>query len=215
MKTPKTKQSRIIGIMVFLFVALFATDLVVRYGPWSGADTQNSMAALASQSGGAPTAEALEAMPILELKLNDGTVTIRLRPDLAPEHVARIVELSQSGFYDNIVFHRVIEGFMAQTGDPTGTGMGGSDLPDLEAEFTDEVSFQRGVLGMARSPNPNSANSQFFITYADASFLDGQYTIFGEVIEGMEFVDNIRKGAPGSGQVDNPDKIISMRLKTE
>ncbi|MCF6327116.1 MAG: peptidylprolyl isomerase [Devosiaceae bacterium] len=157
----------------------------------------------------------MEEMPILELKLSDGTVAIRLRPDLAPQHVARIVELSQDGFYDGIVFHRVIEGFMAQTGDPTGTGMGGSDLPDLSAEFTDEVSFQRGVLGMARSANPNSANSQFFITYADASFLDGQYTIFGEVIEGMEFVDNIRKGAPGSGQVDNPDKIISMRLKVE
>jgi len=215
MKISKTRQSRIIGVMVFLFVALFATDLVVRYGPWSGANSQGSMAALAAQNGDAPTSEAMNEMPVLELKLNDGTVTIRLRPDLAPQHVARIVELSQSGFYDGIVFHRVIEGFMAQTGDPTGTGMGGSDLPDLSAEFTDEVSFQRGVLGMARSANPNSANSQFFITYADASFLDGQYTIFGEVIEGMEFVDNITKGVPGSGQVDNPDKIISMRLKAE
>ncbi len=214
MKINDTKRGRIVGIMVFLFVALFATDLLVRYGPWSNGGAQSSMAALASQNGGA-SANELETMPVIELTLDYGTVAIRLRPDLAPEHVARIIELSQAGFYDGIVFHRVIEGFMAQTGDPTGTGMGGSDLPDLQAEFTDKVSFQRGIVGMARSANPNSANSQFFITFGDASFLDGQYTIFGEVIEGMEFVDNIRKGDPASGQVDNPDKIISMRLKVE
>lgn len=217
MKNPPSKQAKIIGVLIFLFVAVFATDILVRYGPWSSSASQGGMAALAGQSGGSSEEAApFEGeMPVLELELDSGTVTIQLRPDLAPEHVARIVELSEAGFYDGIVFHRVIEGFMAQTGDPTGTGMGGSDLPDLKAEFTNQVSFQRGVLGMARSADPDSANSQFFIVFADASFLDGQYTIFGEVLEGMDFVDNITKGDPSSGQVDNPDKIISMRVKSD
>ena len=141
-----------------------------------------------------------------------GTVTIQMRPDLAPKHVAQIVELTNQGFYDGIVFHRVIDGFMAQTGDPTGTGMGSSELPDIDAEFTD-TPFVRGVVGMARSQSPDSANSQFFIVYDDAGFLDGQYSVIGEVIEGMGYVDEIKKGGQGNnGQVDNPDSIISMRV---
>ena len=143
----------------------------------------------------------------LLIELKSGIVTVELLPHLAPKHVERIKTLAQQGFYDGIVFHRVIEGFMAQTGDPTGTGMGGSDLPDLPAEFSQE-SFVRGVLGMARSQDPNSANSQFFICFADASFLDGQYTVFGRVVSGMEHVDAIARGEPPA----NPDKIISMRL---
>ena len=124
-----------------------------------------------------------------------GEVVIRLRPDLAPEHVARIKELVSEGFYDDVVFHRVIDGFMAQGGDPTGTGMGGSGKPDLPAEFSDEPHV-RGTASMARAQNPNSANSQFFICFEDCGFLDGQYTVWGEVVEGMEYVDNLPKGEP-------------------
>ena len=132
----------------------------------------------------------------LLMQLKDGTVTIQLRPDLAPNHVARLKELARKGFYDGVVFHRVIDGFMAQTGDPTGTGTGGSDLPDLKAEFTN-THFGRGVIGMARTRDPDSANSQFFIMYGDADLLNGHYTVFGEVVSGMEFVDNIKKGDRG------------------
>ena len=145
---------------------------------------------------------------IMLLELKDGTVKIKLRPDLAPNHVERIKKLAAEGFYDGIVFHRVIDGFMAQTGDPTGTGMGGSDYPDLRAEFSNEP-FVRGTLGMARSQHPDSANSQFFICFEDAQFLNRQYTVWGEVVEGMEYVDAIKRGEP---PVD-PDKIISMRLE--
>jgi cyclophilin family peptidyl-prolyl cis-trans isomerase len=134
-------------------------------------------------------------------------VTIRLRPDLAPKHVAQIKKLTRSGFYDGIIFHRVIDGFMAQTGDPTGTGMGGSKEPDLKAEFT-ETHFARGTLGMARASDPNSANSQFFIMFADGGFLDGKYTVWGEVAKGMACVDQIKKGEPPV----NPDKIVSMKV---
>lgn len=147
---------------------------------------------------------------IVIMKLEYGDVVIKLRPDLAPNHVERIKQLTKEGFYDKIVFHRVIDGFMAQTGDPTGTGMGGSKLPDLKAEFSKEP-FKRGVLGMARSNNPDSANSQFFIMFADGSFLNGQYTVFGEVITGMEFVDKIAKGEPPR----KPDEIISMKMQEE
>jgi len=139
-----------------------------------------------------------------------GTVTINLRPDLAPNHVARIKELSREGFYDGVVFHRVIDGFMAQGGDPTGTGMGGSDKPDLAAEFN-EGKHIRGTCSMARSQNPNSANSQFFICFDDAGFLDGQYTVWGEVTEGMENVDKIKRGEP----VQNPDKIITAKIAAD
>ena len=139
-----------------------------------------------------------------------GTVTINLRPDLAPNHVARIKELSREGFYDGVVFHRVIDGFMAQGGDPTGTGMGGSDKPDLRAEFTTEKHV-RGTCSMARSQNPNSANSQFFICFDNAGFLDGQYTVWGEVTEGMDNVDKIKRGEP----VQDPDKIISAKIAAD
>lgn len=156
------------------------------------------------------TMQALASDTLL-LELKDGTVEIQLRPDLAPNHVERIKTLSNQGFYDGIVFHRVIDGFMAQSGDPTGTGRGGSDLPDLKAEFTDEP-FARGVLGMARAQNPDSANSQFFIMFAQGDFLNGQYTVFGQVTKGMELVDNIKKGDRSrNGMVTEPDKIIKMR----
>ena len=152
----------------------------------------------------------------LVMELKDGKVVIDLLPDLAPNHVARIKELTRSGFYDGIVFHRVIDGFMAQTGDPTGTGRSGSDLPDLRAEFSAEP-FARGVIGMARTQNPHSANSQWFITLADARWLDSQYTVWGKVSAGMEFVDNIKKAPAGrqSGAVDDPDSIISMKVMAD
>ncbi len=143
----------------------------------------------------------------LLLTLESGDVKIRLRPGLAPKHVERIKELAREGFYDGVVFHRVIQGFMAQGGDPTGTGMGGSEKPDLPAEFSAE-SHVRGVCSMARSSNPNSANSQFFICLDDATFLDRQYTVWGEVVEGMDNVDAIPKGEPPR----NPGKILSMKV---
>lgn len=149
------------------------------------------------------------------LDTRDGRVTIQLRPDLAPKHVAQIKTLVKQGFYDGIVFHRVIDGFMAQTGDPTGTGMGKSHLPNIPAEFS-KVSFKRGTVGMARSSEPNSANSQFFITFGDASFLDGQYTVIGQVTKGMDVVDKIKKGSKqDNGSVTNPDKIVKMQLATD
>jgi peptidylprolyl isomerase len=144
---------------------------------------------------------------LLTIELKDGPVVIRMMPDIAPQHVARIKELAELGFYNGIVFHRVIDGFMAQTGDPTGTGMGGSDLPNLPAEFS-STNFGRGTVGMARSASPNSANSQFFICFNDCSFLNGQYTVWGQVISGMENVDKITRGEPPS----NPDKMIKVTL---
>ncbi len=142
----------------------------------------------------------------LTMTLDGGDVTIRLRPDLAPEHVARIAELANDGFYDGVVFHRVIPGFMAQGGDPTGTGMHGSDKPNLKQEFSKEPHV-RGTCSMARTMDPNSANSQFFICFDDARFLDGQYTVWGEVSEGMELIDALPKGEPPA----NPGKIVSMK----
>lgn len=135
--------------------------------------------------------------------------TITLRPDLAPKHVAQITKLASAGFYDGIVFHRVIDGFMAQTGDPTGTGMGGSQEPDIPAEFTKEH-FARGTVGMARAQDPNSANSQFFIMFAEGGFLDGQYTVWGQVDEqGMTCVDQIERGEPPA----NPDKMVKVTVQ--
>lgn len=148
------------------------------------------------------------------LDLKDGRVVIELRPDLAPNHVERIKKLTREGFYDDIVFHRVIDGFMAQTGDPTGTGTGGSQYPDLEAEFSLE-NHVRGTLSMARSQSPDSGNSQFYIVFDDAAWLDGQYTVWGQVTEGMEHVDAIKKGADGSGVVDGPDKIVKMQIAAD
>ena len=149
----------------------------------------------------------------LYLELKDGRVTIELRPDLAPNHVARIKVLAREKFYDGIVFHRVIEDFMAQTGDPTGTGTGGSGQ-NLAAEFSDEKHL-RGTLSMARSASPDSADSQFFIVLKASSWLDGQYTVWGQVTDGMDRVDNIKMGAPGSGAVDDPDKIITLRVAAD
>src|SRR6478672_7022125 len=146
----------------------------------------------------------------LYIDLKAGRVTIALRPDVAPGHVARIKELARDGFYDGIVFHRVIPGFMAQGGDPTGTGSGGSDKPNLNAEFSD-VRHVRGVCSMARTPNPNSANSQFFICFDDATFLDGQYTVWGEVTEGMENIDALPKGEPPR----SPGKIVSAKVAAD
>jgi len=144
------------------------------------------------------------------LETTKGTVVIDLRPDLAPKHVAQIKALIAKHFYDGIIFHRVIDGFMAQTGDPTGTGMGGSDLPDIPAEFS-SAHFKRGTLGMARASDPDSANSQFFIMFADGGFLDGQYTVWGEVSKGMDVVDKINRGEPPA----SPDKIVKMRLASD
>jgi len=158
----------------------------------------------------APRAQ--EGTPHLVLTLPAGEVDIELLPDLAPQHVERIVTLTEQGFYDGIVFHRVIPGFMAQTGDPTGTGMGGSDLPDLAAEFSQEP-FVRGIVGAARSMDPNSANSQFFITYEDAPHLNGQYTVWGRVVSGMEAVDAIKKGSGSGGEVSDPDAIVSAVIE--
>ena len=146
----------------------------------------------------------------LIMETTQGKVVIALRPDLAPKHVERIKQLAREGFYDGIVFHRVIEGFMAQTGCPQGTGTGGSKYPNLPAEFNAEKHV-RGVCSMARSQAPNSANSQFFICFDDATFLDKQYTAWGKVIEGMENVDKIKRGEP----VANPDKIKSLKVAAD
>ncbi|MBB3929724.1 cyclophilin family peptidyl-prolyl cis-trans isomerase [Kaistia hirudinis] len=145
----------------------------------------------------------------LILETTKGTAIIELRPDLAPGHVARIKELARQGFYDGIVFHRVIEGFMAQTGDPTGTGMGGSGKK-LKAEFSREPHV-RGTASMARAQNPDSGDSQFFLCFGDARFLDGQYTVWGKVVEGMDNIDKIKRGEP----VQDPDKIISMKVAAD
>ncbi|MFQ5776245.1 MAG: peptidylprolyl isomerase [Kiloniellaceae bacterium] len=152
---------------------------------------------------------------LLVMELESGRVVIEMLPEVAPRHVARIKELARAGFYDGVVFHRVIEGFMAQTGDPTGTGRGGSGQK-LEAEFSSEP-FLRGVVGMARAQSPDSADSQFFITFAPASFLDGKYTVWGRVIEGMEHVEGIKKAPPGrqSGMVDDPDRIVRLRVAAD
>lgn len=149
----------------------------------------------------------------LIMELRDGRVVIAMRPDLAPMHVARIKELTRKGFYDGSVFHRVIRGFMAQVGDPTGTGAGGSGQK-LRAEFSREP-HRRGTVSMARTSDPNSADSQFFICFDDAPHLNNQYTVWGRVVSGMEFVDNIKKGAPGSGAVTDPDKIVRMRVAAD
>ena len=164
------------------------------------------------------TSNAITEENIMILKLKDGDIKIELFEDVSPNHVKRIKQLAQEGKYDGVVFHRVIDGFMAQTGDVKfgnssndefdlkRAGMGGSDLPDLKEEFSD-LPHQRGTLSMARSQDPNSANSQFFICFKEASFLDREYTVFGKVIEGMEFVDKIKRGEPAS----DPDKIISFK----
>jgi peptidylprolyl isomerase len=161
----------------------------------------------------AATSASLAASPenTLYLDLKDGRVVIEMKPDLAPNHVARVKKLVKEGFYNGLTFHRVIQGFMAQTGDPTGTGSGGSKYPDLKAEFKN-VPFKRGTVGAARTNNPDTANSQFFICLEDAPHLNNKYTVWGEVVKGMEFVDRIKKGSDDSGKVFNPDKIIKASL---
>ena len=150
-----------------------------------------------------------------------GTIVIDMLPDLAPKHVAQITALAEAGKYDGVVFHRVIDGFMAQTGDVqhgkasgdvSRAGMGGSDLPDIPAEFSKQ-SFERGVVGMARSQSPDSANSQFFIMFAPGPFLDGQYTVVGQVISGMDVVDQIKRGSGGNGEVTGPDQMVSVTVQ--
>jgi peptidylprolyl isomerase len=162
----------------------------------------------------APAAHAQNKENLLIMQTSvGGPVVIEMRPDLAPKHVARIRELVRKKFYDGIVFHRVIDGFMAQTGDPTGTGTGGSGQK-LPAEFSREPHV-RGTVSMARANDPDSADSQFFICFAPSSFLDGKYTIWGRVISGMEYIDKIKRGAAGSGQVTNPDKIVTLRVAAD
>ncbi len=157
-------------------------------------------------------ANAADPENTLYLDVDAGRITIEMLPDIAPLHVERIKTLTRDGFYDGIIWHRVIDGFMAQTGDPTGTGTGDSDLPDVKAEFSD-YNYKRGTIGMARTQAPDSANSQFFICFTDdgCSFLTGQYTVWGQVTEGMEHVDAIEKGEPPA----NPDKIVKMQIAAD
>ena len=167
-----------------------------------------AFAPAAAQSG-----KGIDLENTLYLDVEQGRVVIEMRPDLAPNHVARIKELVREGFYDGIVFHRVIDGFMAQTGDPTGTGSGGSGK-NLDAEFSPEKHV-RGSVSMARAQSPNSADSQFFIVFDDATFLDGQYTVWGRVTEGMEHVDAIKKGVGQSGAVSDPDAIVKIQVAAD
>lgn len=167
-------------------------------------------------------AKAQSTEEFLTIQLKDGPVVVQLMPDVAPKHVAQIKDLAAKGEYDNVAFHRVIEGFMAQTGDvqfgdmesgfePGRAGTGGSTLADLPAEFSDKP-FVRGTVGMARSQDPNSANSQFFIMFGDGSFLNGQYTVVGQVVAGMEYVDKIKRGEGGNGEVSDPDRMVKVTV---
>ncbi len=167
-----------------------------------------------NQSANAKPSKINNSDNLLNIQTDYGNIVIKLMPEVAPKHVERIKILAKKGFYDNVPFHRVIDGFMAQTGDPTGTGTGGSDLPDLKAEFSNEP-HTRGAVSMARAANPDSANSQFFIVLKDSQFLDRQYTVFGRVIEGMEIVDKIKKGTGANGMVKNPDKMIKVKMVEE
>jgi peptidylprolyl isomerase len=160
-------------------------------------------------------AATLDPNNTIYMDLKGGRVVIELLPDIAPQAVARVKELCHKHFYDGTPFHRVIEGFMAQGGDPTGTGTGGSDLGPLPAEFTRNRRFLRGTVGAARTADPNSADSQFFIMFAPAPNLDGQYTIWGQVVSGMEHVDQIKRGGGPNGAVQDPDRIIRMRLASD
>ncbi len=174
-----------------------------------------AIGALMSDAVSPAEAQALDPQNTVYMDIRPGRVVIRLRPDLAPKHVERVKLLCHEHFYDGTPFHRVIDGFMAQGGDPTGTGSGGSKYPDLVAEFSQTAHYVRGTVGAARTQSPNTANSQFYICFAPAPFLDGQYTIWGQVVSGMEFVDQLKKGSGSSGSVSNPDKIIKMRLMAE
>ena len=183
-------------------ISIFLTFLTLIFSSMSSAHAQKAPKA----------SNNLENLLYIDLKY--GRVVIELLPQVAPKHVERIKALTRQKFYDGIVFHRVIDGFMAQTGDPTGTGMGGSKLPDLKAEFSDEPHI-KGAVSMARAADPNSANSQFFIVTADSRFLDKQYTVWGRVIKGMEFVDKIKKGGGRDGKVNGPDAMIRVQLAAD
>ena len=183
--------------MSFARLIIFLMAIVIGFSPFAYAQSKKGM----------------DMENTIYLDLESGRVVIEMRPDLAPSHVSRIKELVREGFYNGIVFHRVIEGFMAQTGDPTGTGAGGSGK-NLDAEFSSEKHV-RGSVSMARAQNPNSADSQFFIVYDDAPWLDNQYTLWGKVVEGMELVDAIKKGEGSGGTVNDPDSIIKMQLAVD
>jgi peptidylprolyl isomerase len=173
-----------------------------------------AFAFLAALALAAPTAQAQNKENLLIMQTSvGGPVVVEMRPDLAPKHVARIKQLVRQKFYDGVTFHRVIEGFMAQTGDPKGDGTGGSGT-NLPAEFSREPHV-RGTVSMARASDPNSADSQFFICFAPASYLDGQYTVWGKVTSGMEYIDKIKRGSGQSGRVANPDKIVSLRVAAD
>lgn len=173
------------------------------------------MLSWATLSLAAPLPAGIDPENAILLDTSAGRIVIRLRPDLAPKHAERIKKLTREKFYDNAPFHRVIAGFMAQTGDPTGTGTGKSKYPDLPAEFSD-VPFTRGIVGMARGPGANSANSQFFIMYGDVPSLNGQYTVVGEVVSGMDVVDRIKKGPESNnGMVSNPDRIVRVQVAAD
>lgn len=171
------------------------------------------LAAAAVLPVGAYAQAAIDPENLLYMDLKYGRVEIQLFPDLAPKHVAQIKALTREGFYNNLLFHRVIEGFMAQGGDPSGTGGGGSKMPNVPAEFTNKRHFLRGTVGAARTSDPNSANSQFFIMFAPGASLDGQYTIWGQVVKGMEFVDMIKRGEGRS--MANPDRIVKMQVAAD
>jgi cyclophilin family peptidyl-prolyl cis-trans isomerase len=185
MNSPLKRAGAIFGILAIIAAAVFGASL-------------------------AAPAKAADGTPHLILTLKDGDVDIQLLPDVAPKHVERIVTLTNQGFYNGLTFHRVIDGFMAQTGDPTGTGTGSSKYPNLKQEFNAEPHV-RGTASMARAQNPDSANSQFFICFDDARFLDRQYTVWGKVIEGMENVDKIKRGEP----VRDPDKMLSVKVAAD
>jgi peptidylprolyl isomerase len=183
---PRFSAFRLLAVVAVLAVALLALLPL-----WAGA-------------------KSLDPENTLYMQLTYGRVVIQLRPDLAPNHVKRVKELTRAGFYDGLTFHRVIENFMAQGGDPRGDGTGGSDKPNLKAEFS-KANFGRGSIGAARGEDPNTANSQFFICFGDCSFLNGQYTLWGQVVEGMEFVDKIKRGEPPA----NPDRIVRMQVAAD
>jgi peptidylprolyl isomerase len=175
-----------------------------------------AMASFVAHADTPVAAPKLDPQNTVYLDLKDGRVVIQLRPDLAPKHVARVKLLCSEHFYDGTPFHRVIDGFMAQGGDPTGTGEGGSKYPNVPAEFSNDAHFVRGTVGAARASDPDSANSQFYIMFAPAPSLDGNYTIWGQVVSGMQYVDNIKKGsADDNGKVDAPDRVVKMRLMAD
>ena len=171
------------------------------------------LTAVATLPAGAFAQAPIDPENLLYIDLKQGRVEIQMFPDLAPKHVERVKILARKGFYNNTPFHRVIESFMAQGGDPTGTGLHGSDLPDLPAEFTNKRHFLRGTVGAARTALPNTANSQFFIMFAPGTSLDGQYTIWGQVVKGMEFVDAIKRGEGSS--LKDPDRIVKMQVAAD